>query len=486
MIECPFCGESFEEDELVFEFNWGEVATFYYNRKKLNREPSREYTDRAFYVRMRYDRHGRPLLAKMTSSINPLKHPGNDPMCSSDNEWSKVEKLLSDKKIFEVESDDEDHSLPVAAKILPLIKNSRKQRSRPEAEGMSTGMFCPMCEQQLKASVLKAKSEIRILLCGRPGSGKTVYAIQALSELMQGRLAQAFNIEAANDTVREHFDSNKRLLKALSSRFVQATNPGVVQHPYVYLLSNGKSSIRLVIQDIAGEDVANRTKYKNAVLKADMLLFFIDPWHIEEIRMQHEKNNDHTTKLVRFATGDRYLDMGGVFTQMMGIVDRKFTEESKQLAGVLLVKGDYLDPPMLARGSQPECQMMQQPIPFHNPAEMEFSIGMRSSFIRQCMHEWESTRVFAREVENKYNANSIRYFVTSALGHSTVLRQAATGEDIDDYDMDDPDAQFGVGSSSEAASDAWTYGEQVLSTKAIPENVIDPIFWCLRRKGIQF
>ncbi|MBQ4207357.1 MAG: hypothetical protein II621_03555, partial [Clostridia bacterium] len=47
------------------------------------------------------------------------------------------------------------------------------------------------------------------------------------------------------------------------------------------LLKNNKSTIRLVIQDIAGEDTENRTKYSKAVRKADMLLFFVDPWHVE-------------------------------------------------------------------------------------------------------------------------------------------------------------------------------------------------------------
>ena len=32
----------------------------------------------------------------------------------------------------------------------------------------------------------------------------------------------------------------------------------------------------------------------------------------------------------------------------------------------------------------------------------------------------------------------------------------------------------------------WDYGEQVLETPARPMNVIDPILWCLKRKGIRF
>lgn len=113
-------------------------------------------------------------------------------MCSDKTGWHREVQQLSQKKIFEVESDDKDTSLPVAAKILPLVKEHKKQArrgmdsKRMEAEGMSTGMFCPMCEQQLKPDLLKAQNEVRILLNGRPGSGKTVYATQVISELMLG------------------------------------------------------------------------------------------------------------------------------------------------------------------------------------------------------------------------------------------------------------------------------------------------------------
>ena len=285
--------------------------------------------------------------------------------------------------------------------------------------------------------------------------------------------------------------SNKNRLKAFGTGFVLATNPGAVQDPYVYLMSNGKSTVSVVIQDIAGEDTENRTKYSTAVRKADMVLFFIDPWHIEEIRAFHEKNDDLSNAIVKRSTGGRYSDLSGVFLQMMSVVDRKFTEQSEQLAGVLLVKGDYLNPPMLSRGDQPECEMMRQTIPFSNPKEMEFSIGMRSSFIRQCMHEWESTRGFAREVEGKYPSHNIRYFVASSLGQSTHLRRAQAENDYDDDFMgEDPDAQFNVGggssNSSYSSSDAWDYDEQVLESAARPEHVIDPVFWCLKRKGIKF
>ena len=192
--------------------------------------------------------------------------------------------------------------------------------------------------------------------------------------------------------------------------------------------------------------------------------------------------------VVERCTKGKTTDLSGVFQQMMATVDREFTKKSGQLAGMMLVKGDYLDPPMLSQGSQPECQMMRQPIPFNDPKEMEFSIGMRSSFIRQCLHEWESTRVFAREVENVYPANNIRYFVSSSLGQSTHFRQEngpANGSGADG--SEDPNAQFTVGNSvSNASFGAWDYGEQILESPASPLNVIDPVFWCLERKGIRF
>ena len=486
MIECPFCGEIFEEDELVYEFSWGEVATYFYNKRQLASEPKNEYLERPFYVTLKYDWRGNAQMNRCMPVVNPRKHPSQDPMTSDENGWKRVMHLLSGKRVFEAECGEDDHSLPVGAKILRMVKYSKK-RNGPSAEGMSTGIFCPICEQHLRPEVLKAQQEVRILLSGRPGSGKTVYVTQVISELMQGRLAQEFNIEAANNSVQTHYSANKDRLRSLGSGFVLATNPGTVQAPYIFLMKNQKSTIRLVIQDIAGEDTENRTKYSQAVRKADMLLFFIDPWHIEEIRMVHKKNNDPSNIIVERSTQGRYTDLGGVFQQMLSSVDRQFTEKSGQLAGMLLIKGDYLSPPMLAQGSQPECQMMQQPIPFNDPQEMEFSIGMRSSFVRQCLHEWDGTRGFARDVESKYSAHNTRYFVSSALGQSTHLRQTDEyDEEVGPEEPEDPNAQFNVSGSRGTASDKWDYGEQVLESPARPMNVIDPILWCLKRKGIQF
>ena len=491
MIICPFCGDSFKENDLVFEFNWGDTAAYYYNRRFLDTEPKAEFRDRSFYVTFRYDWRGNPHLASINSTVNPQKHSGTDPICSPSNNWPQISKLLSRNGVFAVECGD-DRSLPVQAKILPLIKYSKKQH-RADAEGVSTGIFCPICEQQLMPEVIRAESEIRILLCGRRGSGKTVYVTQAISELMQGRLANSFNIEPANNAVREHYRTNKDCLKAFGNSFVLANNPVVVQEPYVFLLKNNttKASIRLVIQDIAGEDTLNRTKYSGDVRKADMLIFFIDPWHIEEMRLFHQKNEDPSNDIVNFSTNGLYTDMNGVFQQMMNVIDRRFTDENDQLAAVLLVKGDYLNPPMLSRdSSQPEFEMMRQPIAFSKPDEMEFTIGMRSSFIRQCMLEWESTRSFSRDVEGKYSAHNTRYFVASALGQSTYLRRS--GDDTYDSggadNEDDPNAQFSLGSTGGGDSfpdKRWNYEEQVLETAARPENVIDPIFWCMKRKGVK-
>lgn len=485
MIECPFCGETFEEEDLVYEFSWGEVATYFYNKRQLPAEPKNEFRDRPFYITLKYDWHGNAQLDSCSTSVNPQKHPSNDPMTHDDNGWARVVHLLSGRRIFEALCSDDDKSLPTGARILPMIKYKKKHAIG--GDGMSTGVFCPICEQHLKPEVLRAESEVRIVLSGRPGSGKTVYVTQMISELMQGRLAQEFTIEAANNSVQTHYRNNKDLLKALGSGFVLATNPGAVQDPYIFLMKNDKSSIRLVIQDIAGEDVENRTKYSRAVRKADMLLFFIDPWHIEEIRIFHKRNNDPSNTIVERSTKGRYTSLSGVFQQMMSTVDREFTEKSGQLAGMLLIKGDYLDPPMLAQGVQPECQMMREPIPFNDPEAMGFSIGMRSSFIRQCLHEWDGTRSFARDVESKYPAHNIRYFVSSALGQSTHLRQDTdTDADFDAENHDDPNAQFSVGGGAAASSAAWNYGEQVLESPARPMNVIDPVFWCLKRKGIRF
>ena len=489
MIECPFCNESFEEDELIYEFNWGEVMSFFYNRSRIREEPKAAFKDRSFYVCLKYDWHGNAMLSTCTSSVNPQKHPGLDPLCTKENGWPQLVQLLAQKKTFEVHCSDKDKSLPTIAKILPIVKKQRRNRSM-ETEGVSTGTFCPYCEQHLKPEVLRAKSEVRILLSGRPGSGKTVYVTQLISELMQGRQAHSFTIEAANQSVLDHYLANKNRLKAFGNGFVLATNPGVVQDPYVFLMSNGKSNIRLVIQDVAGEDTENRTKYNKAVRNADMLLFFIDPWHIEEVRSYHKKHEDLSNAIVDRSTKGRYSDLSGIFQQMMSAVNRDFTAETKQLAGVLLVKGDYLNPPMLSRGSQPECEMMQQAVPFNDPNAMEFSFGMRSSFVRQCMLEWESTRTFARDVESKYSARNIRYFVASALGQSTHLRQTEPAENAEEDAPDaDPDKQFGVGGGKRAASsgsEGWNYDEQVLESAARPEHVIDPILWCLSRKGIEF
>ena len=486
MIECPFCGEVFEEEELVFEFNWGEVATYFYNRGQLKIEPKSEYRDRAFYTTFRYDWRGNPQLDTCTTVVNPEKHPADDPMQRDDNGWNRVVHLLSGKRVFQVICSDDDRTIPTGARILPMGRHKHR-RDEPDTEGVSIGMFCPICEQLLQPEVLKTRTEVRILMSGRPGSGKTVYVTQMISELMQGRVAQEFKISPANGSVEEHFRQNKEHLKSLSSGFVLATNPAAVQAPYIFLLQNDKSTIRLVIQDIAGEDVKNRTKYSKAVRKADMLMFFIDPWHIEEMRAFHRKNDDLSNAIVERSTMGRYVDLNGVFQQMMSNVDRQFTEDSGQLAAMMLIKGDYLNPPMLDQGSQPECQMMQQPIPFNDPEDMEFHIGMRSSFIRQCLHEWDGTRSFARDVESKYSAHNTRYFVSSALGQSTHLRQKDAGENVNVSYKENPDDQFAMESGGAASSDgSWDYGEQVLESPARPMHVIDPVLWCLKRKGIRF
>ena len=479
MIECPFCGEQFSEDDLVFEFRWGDIANYYYGKRKLYKEPMRAFADRTFYVTFSYGRRGEPMVRSCNSVINPDKHAGDDPLCSEDNEWTRVVSFLSMKNSFEVECDDNCPDIPTHATFIPLKKQKNKRDF--SIEGVSTGTFCPVCEQQLKSDVLMAEKEVRIVLVGRPGSGKTVYVTQLISELMQGRQAQAFTLEPANNSVAEHYSLNQRRLQAFSSGFIMATNPGVTQEPYVYLMSNGKSTIRLIIQDIAGEDTENRIKYNNAVRKADMLLFFVDPWHISEVRAFHARQQDETVPLVEQSTGGKYNSLNGVFLQMMNNIDSRFTTQRGQMAGILLVKGDYLNPPMLSHGSQPECQMMRHPVSYNNPEQMEFDLGMRSSFVRQCLNEWADTRAFVRDVEGKYPAANTRYFVVSALGKSTHLRSR---EDASAQGMpQEPDAQFGLGGSSSAA---WNYGEQVLDTAAIPEHVIDPIFWCLMRLNIEF
>ena len=142
---------------------------------------------------------------------------------------------------------------------------------------------------------------------------------------------------------------------------------------------------------------------------------------------------------------------------------------------------------MLSRGSQPECQMMRHPVTFSDPDAMEFEIGMRSSFVRQCLNEWTDSRVFVRNVENLYPANNTRYFVVSSLGKSTQLRVKNREQEVqNDAFASEPDAQFGVSGADQRDSADWNYDEQMLDAVPQPENVIDPILWCLKRRGIQF
>ncbi len=485
MIECPFCGEKFSEDDLVFEFRWGDIANYFYGKGKLVHEPLKAFNDRTFYINLQYDRRGNPTLKSCSPVINPAKHVGEDPLSGSQNEWTRIVELLSQKNTFEVECDDKCPDIPTYATFVPLRKHRGKQSFT--TEGVSTGTFCPFCEQQLKSDVLMAENELRIVLVGRPGSGKTVYVIQLISELIQGRQAAAFTLEPANHAVDEHYSKNQRRLQAFSSGFVMATNPGTTQEPYVYLMSNGKTKIRLIIQDIAGEDTENRIKYNNVVRKADMILFFVDPWHISDVRAFHAKAQDATMPLVEQSTGGKYNSINGIFQQIMDNIDRRFTEQRQQLAGVMLVKGDYLNIPMLSRGSQPECQMMRHPISYSRPDEMEFDMGMRSSFVRQCLNEWSETRVFVRNVESLYSAHNTRYFVVSALGKSTQLRTHESHvSEPTNANLSEPDSQFNPPSGQTQPIQAnWNYDEQVLDTAPAPENIIDPVFWCLNRKGIK-
>ena len=55
MIECPFCGEMLEEEELVYEFSWGEVATYFYNKGPLSSAPNRMILEGATPVLCHWD-----------------------------------------------------------------------------------------------------------------------------------------------------------------------------------------------------------------------------------------------------------------------------------------------------------------------------------------------------------------------------------------------------------------------------------------------
>ena len=57
-------------------------------------------------------------------------------------------------------------------------------------------------------------------------------------------------------------------------------------------------------------------------------------------------------------------------------------------------------------------------------------------------------------------------------------------------DAENPDAQFAIDDTPAAEpagyGEKWSGDEQILEAAARPEHVIDPIFWCMRRKGIAF
>ena len=143
MIECPFCGEKFSEDDLVFEFRWGDIANYYHGKGKLVREPLKAFNDRTFYISLQFDRRGNPTLKSCSPVINPAKHVGEDPLSSSQTEWSRVVELLSQRNVFEVECDDKCPDIPTYATFVPLKKHRGRQSFT--TEGISTGTFCPVC-----------------------------------------------------------------------------------------------------------------------------------------------------------------------------------------------------------------------------------------------------------------------------------------------------------------------------------------------------
>ncbi len=477
-LECPFCTETFDGDDIVFEFKFGDIAMHFYRTGQIGTEPPREYRDRPIYITMSYDSRGNAWMNSCSTTVNPEKHMGTDPMCEPSTGWPEIVQLMSKKSMFSVYCEKKNPLLPTKASFLPLSK----RRMRHSEEGASTGTYCPYCEQLLKPEVMNTRREVRIVCVGRRSSGKTVYITQLIRALVEGHDNAEFTLEGANSSVDLHYQANLERLNTFATGFVPATNPVGTQDPYVYLMKKGRRKVRLVIQDIAGEDTNDHVKYNSAIHKADMLLFFVDPWHIQELRQAHRDLEDFdTNQVVDQAVGDRVLNLDGIFNQMLSSVDQEFTSDRKQLAAVLLIKGDYLIPSMLEDGDDPQCSMMRQGIDFLNPDQMEFAIGMRSAFIRQCLNEWGSTRAFVRNLEGKYAPSNVRYFTASALGHSTRLRHSAEHRSAQTNAAEDD--QFGV-SGATGASTAWNSNEQVLEAPPAPRHVIDPVYWCLKRRGV--
>ena len=177
-------------------------------------------------------------------------------------------------------------------------------------------------------------------------------------------------------------------------------------------------------------------------------------------------------------THGTYEEIANVFDEMLEVLNDKYDDNrliTDKYIAVILVKGDYLNPPMLEEGSEPECEMMRAEANFAGTRDFELEIGLRSSFVRQYMNEWHSTREIVHKVESRFAPQNIRYFVSSALGQSTRPRMTVNEADI--FNM-------GTGAAGDDPAADFNAGDQLLLRQASPKHVIDPVCWYLLKNKL--
>lgn len=495
MIKCPFCDMEYGETELVFEFTWDQLSRDFYAVKGY--DPSKVNTVQLgakVYVALDVTER-RIKLKSVNTYVNSRKKSAYEDMKEDPNVgWAHVVGWLRGAK-FKIEYKGKS-DIPIAVSFAP----PKRARRRGAAISYKSSASCcpnPNCGQILTHKCLAADREIRIMMIGRVSSGKTVYTTQLLAAMTQ---QTNMHFEAANDDVAKRQRENEKKLhsknKSASERresniggFIGATPNESKQEPLVYVFKGSSQSARVILYDIAGEDVSERARYNDQIADTDLFMLFVDPWKILNIWQSHLHDDDDTLRV----TGDPITkpdNIAGVFNQIF-LQFNSDTEALKQKCmAVLLIKGDYLPSNMLEGGKDFISDMMRRTaLKFARNELAERDVCLRSGYVRQFLSLFPESRTIMSEVENRFPAENLRYFVTSALGTQTRFPPSNYADEaeseLDEADGDAPLYQFGESApEAKRPSVSSRMEEQIIEGNINPQHVVDPLCWYLLREGL--